>query len=100
MVMLTRGWQRFVAVLTALTALGRFMTGAFAAHASHGDETAEGEQAAAIHAQSVEQAPPPAPSMPIGHRWVHAAPQDFPRYTNSVDEWMLGSPRVLLDSVT
>jgi len=98
MVMLTRNWRRIVAMLTVLGAFDRAMSGVLAAHASHDDETAERERAAAIHAQSVEQAPPPAPSMPIGHRWVHAAPQDFPRYPNSVDEWMLGSPRVLLNT--
>jgi hypothetical protein len=98
MVMLTRGWQRFVALLTVFTALGRSMTGVFAAHAPHDDETAESELAAHVHAQSLAQAPAPAPSMPVGNRWVQAAPQDFPRSANPVDEWMRGSPRVLLES--
>jgi hypothetical protein len=45
-----------------------------------------------------EQAPPSA-SMPIGNRYVHNEPQNYPRFT-PVDDWMQGSPRVLLDSMT
>lgn len=98
MVMLTRGGQRIVAALTALTALGRFVSGVLAAHEPHDDETVESERAAAIYAQIAGQAPPPAPSMPMGHRFVATEPQRL-RHVNSDDSWMLGSPRVLLDSV-
>jgi len=61
-------------------------------------ETAEEESAAVVHAQSVEQAPPPAPSMPIGNRVVRTEPQYHSRYTPQDDNWWMGSPLILLAS--
>jgi hypothetical protein len=98
MVMLARGWQQFVALLSAVIAFGRSADSAVVAHDAHDDETAEEEAAAVLPAQSVEQAPLPAPSMPIGHRYVHAEPQNY-RRTPQDDSWWMGTPRVLLDSL-
>jgi hypothetical protein len=52
----------------------------------------------AIQVKPAAQQAPPEASMPIGNRFVHAEPQNFPRYTAD-DSWMMGSPRVLFDSV-
>jgi hypothetical protein len=59
MVMLSSRWRRFLAMLTMLTALGRFMDGIFG-HSPHDDETADGEGAdATLYAKLPSQAPPP-----------------------------------------
>ena len=51
--------RRFLAVLTALTALGRFVGAVLGAHAPHDDEAGESERATAVYAKTVgEQAPP------------------------------------------
>jgi hypothetical protein len=81
MVMLIRGWQRIVAVLTALTALGRFVGGVLAASPPDDDEAGESERAATIYAQSAKQAP--APSMPIGNRIISAWQEEEPYYHHS-----------------
>jgi len=106
--MLTRGWLQFVAVL-ALMALDRFVSVVFAwpsdiamepIASPYDEDAAESELTEAIYEQpAVEQAPPPV-SMPIGNRFVHAEPQNFPRYTPIDDGWMLDSQRVLLDAAT
>ena|ERR1700722_2533662 len=96
--MLTRGWRRSVAVLAALTAFGRYFSGVLRVHTPHDEKTAESERAATISARLAEQSPPP--SMPIGHRYVHPEPQNFTRFTPIDDNWMMGSPRVILDSVS
>jgi hypothetical protein len=111
MVMIARGWKWIVALCT-MSAMLASMREVWAT-ILHTDaamepiaqppvaDTAEKDLASAIYAnQSAEQAPPPAPSMPIGHRWVHAEPQNYPRYVPQDDSWWTGMPRVLRESVT
>jgi len=93
--MLTRGWRRLLAFLTALIALLRSADNALAAHDFHDDETSEDEGAVFVQAQSVEQAPPPVPSMPIAHRFVHTEPQRSARRTPPDDNWWMGMPLTL-----
>jgi hypothetical protein len=105
MVMLTRSWKLGVAVFTALGVFGRFVSVVFAQVTEdaamepiappHDAETGESEPASAVVEKApVEQAPPPAPSMPIGNRYVHAEPQSY-GYTPQDDSWWMGMPPVL-----
>ena len=80
-------------MLTALVAFGR--SDLVGAVPDDDDEPGDEERPAAAYSQPTEQAPPPAPSMPIGNRYVHAAPQNYPRFI-PIDDRMMGSPRVLL----
>jgi hypothetical protein len=98
MVMLTRGWQRIVALVTALTALGRFASGAVATHAPHDEEGAEKELTSAVVSKAAAEQAPPA-LMP-NRRYIHAEPQNFSRYTPQDDSWWMGMPLVLRDLAT
>jgi hypothetical protein len=69
-------------------------------HSSQDDETPDEESAAAIHEKPLTQIAPPPASMPIGNRYVHAEPQNYYTRFTPVDDWMLGMPPALRDSVT
>jgi hypothetical protein len=73
--MLDRGWKWVLATFAVMAALDRFMIGVLARGEPDDDETGETERATAIYGQVPEQAPPPAPSMQIGNRFVSAGPQ-------------------------
>jgi hypothetical protein len=91
MVMLTRGWAKFL----VLVGFALEMFGAVVSIASaEDDEPVENEWSCAIQRQPVEQAPPPA-SMLIGNRYIHAEPQNYPKGTVN-DDWMLGTQPVML----
>jgi hypothetical protein len=72
MVMLTRGWAKFLVLVSfVLELFGAVVSLA----AAEDDEPAESEQPSAVHRQPVQQAPPPV-SMPIPHRQFQAWPQE------------------------
>jgi hypothetical protein len=75
MVMLARGWKWVLTTFALMAALDRFMSGVLARGEPDDDETGEIERGDAVYAQVPEQSPPPAPSMPIGNRFISAGPQ-------------------------
>jgi hypothetical protein len=72
MVMLTRGWSRFLVLVGFVLEL---LAGLTPMALSDDDEPTEPEAALTLHAQGAEQSPPPHQSMPLSHRRVHAWPQ-------------------------
>jgi hypothetical protein len=93
MVMLTRGRQRIVALLTLLGAFLRTLSGFSIPEADHDDEIEQGEVTDWVYAMAAVDQAPPAPSMPIGNRFVSAWPQEEPQ--RWVQTWH-GSPAVML----
>jgi hypothetical protein len=52
---------------------------------------------AAIYEKQRAQIAPPEASMPIGNRWMHTEPQNYPRWTPVVD--LMGMPMALRESI-
>jgi hypothetical protein len=93
MVMLTRGWQRILAMLRMMIAL---VSGIGAPHAAYDEaEAAESERATAVQEKQGTEIAPPSQSMPIGNRWLHAEPQSVHPLHPMDDGWMMGTPLVL-----
>jgi hypothetical protein len=72
MVMLTRGWQRIVAVLRILIAL---LSDIGSVHSADEAETVESEYAAAVQEKQIAPAAPSSDdSIPLPMRWVSTRP--------------------------
>ena len=69
-------------------------------HSVQHDDTPAEESAIALRERQLSQIAPPPASMPIGDRYVHAEPQNYYCRFTPVDDWMLGTPRVLRELVT
>jgi hypothetical protein len=107
MVMLKRGWKWIVALCTVSAMLARMRevweivlrtdaTMEAIAQPPVADTTEKELDSAVLAKAAAEQAPPPAPSMPIGDRFVHGEPQVYrSRFTPQDDNWWMGTPAVL-----
>jgi hypothetical protein len=109
MVMLKRSWKWIVALCTVSAMLARMRevwqaalhveTEVEAIVPPPDADTTEKELTSSpvVAKATADLAPPPAPSMPIGNRFVHAEPQaHYSRFTPHDDSWWMGTPSVML----
>lgn len=72
------------------------------AHAMIGpspDDGGDDEPVAALLAENQLTQIAPPESMPIGNRFLHAEPQNYPQRFTPIDDWTLGVPMVLRSSM-